>query len=96
MLEETAGTASQQTTSWWGDLKQSMIDIAAVLISKLPESPIVSALNEAGGNPVASWMPFVNWFVPFQSIVRILGVWTAGIAIYYLVQIVLRWVKVIE
>lgn len=84
------------STSWWGDLKQGMIDVAAELIQKLPESPIVQALGEAGSSPVDAWMPMVNWFVPFRQIVSILAVWSAAVGIYYLVQIILRWVKVIE
>ena len=84
------------STSWWGDLKQGMIDVAVEVIEKLPESPIVSALGEAGSSPVDSWMPYVNWFVPFRSIVGILATWSAAVGVYYLVQIILRWVKVIE
>lgn len=96
LLDEAASAASQETTPWWGDLKQGMIDVAAELIQKLPESPIVTALGEAGSNPIQQWMPYVNWFVPFGTIIRILGVWASAVGIYYLVQIVLRWVKVIE
>lgn len=93
---EAGAQTSQQTTSWWGDLKQGMIDVASAAIQKLPESPIVTALREIGGSPVQEWMGYVNWFVPFAHIVRILGVWAAAIGVYYLVQIILRWAKVIE
>ena len=96
ILMEAAAAASQETTSWWGDLKQGMIDVAAELIQKLPESPIVQGLEMAGPFPVAEWMPFINWFVPFRTLFAILGFWVTGVSVYYLVQIVLRWVKVIE
>lgn len=91
-------TSSQitETTSWWGDLRQGMIDLAAEVIQKLPESPIYTALNQVGGNPVSNWMPFVNWFVPFGTISGILAAWCTCVAAYYIYQIVLRWIKVIE
>lgn len=38
----------------------------------------------------------MNWFVPVGTFVGILETWLAGVAIYYVYQIVLRWVKVIE
>lgn len=93
---DAAAAASQETTSWWGDLKQGMIDVAAEVIQKLPESPIVKGLDLAGDFPIEEWMPFVNWFIPFRTLLTILGFWLSAVALYYLVQIVLRWVKVIE
>lgn len=87
---------SGESGSWWGELRQSMIDIAAQVIEKLPESPIVAGLRELEGSPIADWLPFINWFVPFRTLLSILGVWLSAVAIYYLFQIVLRWIKVIE
>ena len=91
-------TSSQitETTSWWGDLRQGMIDLAAEVIQKLPESPIYTALQQSGGNPVQNWMGFVNWFVPFGTLSNILSLWCGCVAAYYIYQIVLRWIKVIE
>lgn len=88
--------SSTDSGSWWMDLRQSMIDLAAEVIQKFPESPIYAAVQDAGANPVQSWMAFVNWFVPFRALSNILAVWCSAIAIYYIYQIVLRWVKVIE
>lgn len=96
LLLSSAPAAPSETTSWWGDLRQSMIDLAYQVIEKLPESPIVAGLRELEGNPIADWMPFVNWFVPFRAITNILSVWATAVALYYLYQIVLRWIKVIE
>ena len=38
----------------------------------------------------------VNWFVPVNSFVSILETWLVAVGIYYVYQIVLRWIKVIE
>lgn len=91
-----SSASPETTTSWWGDLRQSMIDLASQVIMKLPESPIVAGLGEAGSSPIDDWMPMVNWFVPFGTLLTILGVWLSAVAVYYLFQIVLRWIKVIE
>lgn len=92
----TSGGSEAVQGSWWSDLRQGMIDVAQQVIEKLPESPIVAGLREIGGNPVQQWMGYVNWFVPFREILTILGIWLSAVAIYYLFQIVLRWIKVIE
>lgn len=91
-----SSAGSEQTISWWGDLKQSMIDLAVEVIMKLPESPIVAGLEAAGDTPILDWLPMINWFVPFRTLLAILSVWLTAISVYYLFQIVLRWLKVIE
>ena len=84
------------TGSWWTDLRQGTVDLAENIIKLLPESPIVSGLEAAETFSFSQWLPFVNWFVPFGTILQITGVWLTAIALYYVYQIVLRWVKVIE
>ena len=51
--------------------------------------------NQAG-TMAYEWLQFLNWFVPVGTFVGIFEAWLSGIAIYYIYQIVLRWIKVIE
>lgn len=60
-----------------------------------PNSPFL-VLNELSGTEFAEWLGFLNWFVPINSFVAILEGWLSGIAIYYVWQVVLRWLKAIE
>lgn len=65
--------------------------VANVVVLLLPPSPF---LNFTGVE-----IPFIsslNWVIPISFMVTILGYWTGAILLYYIVQTVLRWVKMIE
>lgn len=63
------------------------------IVSFLPSSPIVylQTIPE-----VEKYLCMVNWFIPIYSMISITEGWLIAIVIYYIVQIVLRWIKVIE
>lgn len=58
----------------------------------LPLSPI----EYAGDFIDPQILSYINWFVPVDTIVNILGVWCTAIGLYYLVAVALRWAKAIE
>ncbi|MCI5905459.1 MAG: hypothetical protein MRZ61_10010 [Oscillospiraceae bacterium] len=63
------------------------------IIQSLPGSPV----QWIATNPtIQKYLGWVNWFIPIQSIVAVYEVWLVCILIYYMVQAILRWVKVIE
>lgn len=66
------------------------------ILSLLPDSPfnILDNLDPTG--QIVEWLGFVNWFVPIYSFVGILEGWLLCVAIYYVYQIVLRWLNAIE
>lgn len=76
-------------------ITSALVNLAASIISIFPESPFAHIDGD-----FVSWLstilPYVNWFIPFDKIVATLGLWLAAIAIYYVYQIVLRWIKVVE
>lgn len=60
----------------------------------LPLSPFREAIQEFdvfGLN--VGWL---NWVIPVQDIVKVTLVWLGAIATFYVFQIILRWLKVIE
>lgn len=68
----------------------------SAILSLLPDSPflILDSLDPAG--QIAEWLGMVNWFVPIYSFVGIFEGWLLCIGIYYVYQIVLRWLNAIE
>lgn len=61
-----------------------------------PDSPFVVLRDMAAASEFSEWLGFLNWFIPVNSFVAIIEVWLGCIAIYYVWQIVLRWLKAIE
>lgn len=59
----------------------------------LPTSPFAQKIAEFSQWPALAWL---NWLVPVQEIMQVMGVWLGAITVFYLAQIVLRWVKVIQ
>ena len=59
----------------------------------LPKSPIVYIST----NPtVSKYLGYINWFSPIYSMISFLEGWLMAVAIYYGVQLILRWAKIIE
>ena len=76
-------------------LSDTLVSFAVGVIELLPASPF-TVLDELGNSEVYEWLRMVNWFVPIGTFVSILEAWLTCVAVYYVYQIVLRWIKVIE
>lgn len=76
-------------------LSDTLVSLAVSVIELFPASPF-TILDELSGSVAYEWLQFVNWFVPIGTFVGIFEAWLSGVAIYYIYQIVLRWIKVIE
>lgn len=76
--------------TWISDNFQTIGD---KIVSFLPSSPIVylQAIPE-----VEKYLGMVNWFIPIYSMISLTEVWLIAIVIYYIVQVILRWIKFIE
>lgn len=73
-------------------LLDALMDFANTLLSVLPKSPFTDFLNSFNDIP---YLGFVNWFVPFRDFIYIGGLWLTVIGLFYIYQIVMRWIKVI-
>lgn len=63
------------------------------ILDILPKSPFV--FLEA--NPqVKEVLEFLNWFFPIDTMIAMTEAWLTAIVIYYVVQAILRWAKIIE
>ena len=68
--------------------------VLAIVFSMLPDSPFQKYVIE--NELIKSYVGYINYFVPVASILIVLESWCVAIGIYYIVQIVLRWLKAIE
>ena len=76
-------------------LSAALIGFAVSVVNLLPTSPFV-ALDELGQSEFYDWLQMLNWFIPITTFVGILEGWLLAIGVYYIYQIILRWIKVIE
>ena len=76
-------------------MTSTLTALALKVINLLPESPFV-ILDEVSRSEFYEWLRILNWFIPVNTFVSILEGWLVAVSIYYVYQIVLRWVKVIE
>lgn len=65
--------------------------IAQFMINLLPVSPFKAVQNSS-----LEFVQELNWVIPFQVFFTITTYWVTAIGLYYVVMVVLRWVKVIE
>lgn len=76
-------------------LTSALAAFAINVIDLFPESPFL-ILEELEGSEFYQWLKFLNWFIPINTFVSIFEAWLVGVGLYYVYQIVLRWIKVIE
>ena len=76
-------------------LTSALVAFAINVINLLPESPFL-VLEELSSSEFYQWLKFLNWFIPINMFVSIFEAWLVGIGLYYVYQVVLRWIKVIE
>lgn len=62
------------------------------VLSLLPMSPFSNLSLSVGADIVA----YINFFVPVGQMITISSAWLSCIAIWYVVQICLRWLKAAE
>lgn len=63
------------------------------VLSLLPDSPFKSIQLESIDTGL---IKALNWIIPVNTIISIFGASLLAVGVYYLYQIVLRWIKAIE
>ena len=67
--------------------------IADKVLDVLPDSPFKDIINNSD---IQQYLGYINWFVPVGTILKILTAWLVAVAAYYLVSVILRWIKAID
>lgn len=79
----------------WDALSNALVSFAISVVNLFPQSPFV-ILDELSNSIVYEWLQYLNWFIPVNTFVGIFEAWLVCVGLYYVYQIVLRWIKVIE
>lgn len=61
------------------------------ILNILPTSPFQTTLD--GELYKLNFLPYLNWFVPFDNALKITQLWLVGILAYYLYDVVIYIVK---
>ncbi len=74
-------------------IKEGFQGFVEALIDFLPTSPIVflQTIPE-----VEKYLGMLNWFIPIYTMIGMVEGWLIAIGLYYIVQVILRWIKVVE
>lgn len=76
------------------ELTQTIINFAAEVIDLLPSDPIQSYLTAT--TQIKAYFGYINYFIPITQMLAVTRAWLVAVGLYYLYQIVLRWIKAIE
>ena len=68
-------------------------EIIELVLSLLPDSPFREFLDGLSQLP---YLGYLNWFLPIADFVKLLGVWCVAVGIFYVVSVILRFVKAID
>ena len=68
-----------------------LAEIANLALKLLPPSPF-NVINEIE----IPFLESLNWVIPISFFVNLLTYWTLAIGLYYVLQVILRWVKVVD
>lgn len=63
---------------------------ASTLLLLLPNSPFQWNLN--GSSSLLTW---IFWLVPVPGIATMMSAYVASVALYYVIRVALRWIKVV-
>lgn len=79
-------------TTVFNTLKNFLINTINVFLAILPDCPFEKYIAATVDNET---LQYVNWFIPIDDFIVIGETWLVAIGIFYLYQVVLRWLKVV-
>lgn len=69
-------------------------EVLSLVFYLLPNSPFQKYIIQ--NSFIKNYVGYINYFVPVAEILVVLEAWCLAIGVYYILQIVLRWLKAIE
>lgn len=72
------------------ELKETFLDF---ILKILPFSPFGSIIDQLGDLP---YLGYINWFIPVGTFITIGTTWLSAITTFYILSILLRWIKAID
>jgi hypothetical protein len=68
--------------------------VLTVILSLLPNSPFQAFITS--DSSVMTVLKYINYFIPVLTFIAIMEAYIVAVALFNIVQIVARWVKLIE
>lgn len=66
--------------------------LITLIFNLLPETPFNSVYQYLNND----FFMNLNWIIPIPEILTFLVSWTSAVSLYYVISVVLRWIKAIE
>lgn len=70
-----------------------LMALVNIVLGWLPTSPFIGVAEGISSMPGIAWL---NWFIPVGRITQLMAAWVAAIALWYIAQAALRWIKIIS
>lgn len=80
-------------SSIWSGISNTASKIMTNAVGLLPRSPFRSFIDEIDKH---DWLGYINWLIPIDKFIVIGEAWLVAVGLFYLVSVLLRWVKAIE
>lgn len=74
-------------------LIRSVASVFSFAFSLLPNSPFLSLRGAVPSNVNISWL---TWFIPFPSMILHFSLFLSALAVYYVVRVLARWIKLVR
>lgn len=76
-----------------GIIIKALKQVLILALSILPDSPFRGFLDDLAELP---FLGYINWLIPIADFVKLLTVWCAAIAVFYVASVMLRFAKAIQ
>lgn len=80
----------------WQSLTDVLVDWAYSVIEIFPASPIQPLIQSLTVGPIGTILGVVNYILPVAEIMAVMAIWLTAVTCYYVYQILLRWLRVVE
>jgi hypothetical protein len=77
---------------FFDSLGSNLINALSWVLELLPDSPFQAISN----SDVNQFMGTLNWFLPMSQIIAELELWITCVSVFYVYQLILRWIRAIE
>lgn len=77
-------------------LTDALVSLALTIINFFPQSPFRPLLDRFHDSDIYTILCYVNYILPISDMLAILSLWIVGVSAYYIYQLVLRWIRVID
>lgn len=69
--------------------------LAAVVLVLLPVSPFTAFIQDTSSISDVVNLGYINWIIPVKQIIAVGEAWLAAIAIYYMYEYIMRFIKLV-